>query len=661
MNKIIYKNQEDAIVRVDDHDFLVTSGKFLASWGRYNEAKEYYKQTAQKLKQWYSNCGNLTAVFDNCRKIFDIIVGPFIESNIQDFIDNGHLYIDKSLFIEAYEKNAFPYFYKGLQYLTDFWFDIQYEEQQKENYRELRKENRPRIMGFGFGLTGGIKASASAGLGNMSSGIAHSAFNTIAKGISSIQATNQLNKFYQDASTFNVLAEGWENCFWSMYDTYIQIVNDSLCETSMDINEILNSKELNERSKSIDNLYSNLQRANLEHEEYLVKILELIESYPVNIELWKDFLSNALPFDRYTAIIVYASKFIEIDPSFFVGLFILIMNALIEQYCDNAYNGKNEECKEIIAYINDDYIKEMFFKYFPIYFSWAYSGDMADISNEKYKNILSLLENIGYDYETFRENEEMSKIIQKIAVIISNQFINENAEKLFSLVEEGNIEEMVNLLNSEIIENRHCSIVYLINLYLSEYQDNITAKTLKYIEDLNVALGKSLGIDRCYNSEKNSRYVEMKKIAGNTAFEQKFQTDDDFQLRVKRYNLLKEKHVLSAYEFKQKNPGRTLNRFEIFLHYVFFRAVIGFSICLGIFLLLSFLGIDFGQVVNIGGLILFSIIGIATGSEKKEEYVDGKEAWKICTNNGELDINDLFKEYKEIEEEIKAVKGEQQQ
>jgi hypothetical protein len=659
MNKIIYKNQEDAIVRVDGDDLIVTTGKFLASWVRYNEAKEYYKQTAQKLKQWYINCGNLTAVLENCRKIFDILVGPFIESNVQDFIDNGHLYIDKSLFIEVYEKNAFPYFYNGLQYLTDFWFDVQYEEHQKDNYREFRKENRPRVMGFGFGLTGGIKASASAGLGNISSGIAHGLFNSVAKGISSIQATNKLNKFYQETSTFAALSEGWEKCFWSMYDNYIQFVNDDLCETALGINEVLNSKELIEKSESINNLYSNLRRANLEHEEYLAKILDLIESFPVNIELWKDFLSIALPLDRYTAIIAYASKFIEIDPGFFVRLFILIMNALIEQYCDNAYKGQEEECREIIAYINDGNIKETFFEYFPIYFSWAYSGDEIDISKEKYTNMVALLEGIGYDYKTFRENEEMDNIVKKIISTISNQFIDENSEQLFSMVEEGNIEEMVNLLNSEIIEDRHCSIVYLINLYLSEYQDNITARTLKYIEDLNVALGKSLGLEQCYYLEKNSRYAEMKKIAGNSAFERKLQTDDDFQLKVERYNLLKEKHIPLAYEFKQKNPGKSLNGFEIFLQYVCLRAIVGFAICLGIFLILSLIGIDFGQVVNIGGLILFAIIGIATGSEKKEDYVDGKEAWKICTNNGEFDINDLFKEYQEIEKEIKAIKGEQ--
>ncbi len=67
----------------------------------------------------------------------------------------------------------------------------------EKEYRALRKANRGKVVGGGFGLKGAVKGMATAGTVNMATGAVHSVVNVFGNMGSSIAQSNRLNELYR--------------------------------------------------------------------------------------------------------------------------------------------------------------------------------------------------------------------------------------------------------------------------------------------------------------------------------------------------------------------------------------------------------------------------------------------------------------------------------
>ncbi len=92
-------------------------------------------------------------------------------------------------------------------------------------YRELRKQNRSKALGFGFGLSGYVKGSMEAGLINATTGLGHSIINGIGNAATSSMATSEMNSVIKSNETIVSLSKMIQMTIYDMQASVIQILN----------------------------------------------------------------------------------------------------------------------------------------------------------------------------------------------------------------------------------------------------------------------------------------------------------------------------------------------------------------------------------------------------------------------------------------------------
>ena len=128
--------------------------------------------------------------------IIQIVVNTFFEPTMNFIVSNGiYDYSDKDLLAEFNKKNTIS---KDMEELLKPFDSIIQENGAMQEYRELRKESRDRVVGGGFGLEGAVKGMATAGALNFAAGIGHSIMNCIGNAIDNAAADNEMSKLFQD-------------------------------------------------------------------------------------------------------------------------------------------------------------------------------------------------------------------------------------------------------------------------------------------------------------------------------------------------------------------------------------------------------------------------------------------------------------------------------
>jgi hypothetical protein len=278
MGKLNLDKMDDISLVINGEEFLSVSVVKAYSWGFVMKKQEILDQTVKYIEKYYKEQDNIENVIRNTDKLWETLTDHVAENNAQDFIDHGFFKLSKEKLLEEYYRYVEPFF-NEIQYLNDCYFDITADEDQKQAYREARKENRSRVMGIGFGITGGIKASISSGIANAATGMAHSAFNAIANGIGNISKNNKLVDFYNDEETLEHLIDGWTESFWLIIDGQIELINSLLVEE--ETTGIIMYSQLMKFKQTADNIYNNLQKVkNKNMEIYINTIGECICEFP---------------------------------------------------------------------------------------------------------------------------------------------------------------------------------------------------------------------------------------------------------------------------------------------------------------------------------------------------------------------------------------------
>ncbi len=257
--------------------FPLLERKITISDGRVNYNKcifEFGKKAADagKLfkKEYQKQCESIEDVSNFALGIGNIIIRKYLEECIEYIVELGVYNISAEKFADKYYFDNFYSYEDCYHKVNDKYMNIILTEEEKDEYRRLRKQSRGRWQGGGFGLSGAIKGAATAGALNMASGALHGLVNMGGKLISNAAASRQKAELFNDASTYNILVNGVVE---SVYNMVYALTN---CILDMGIQEmdIISDNDIEEARILMNNLKKNVVPEE-KRIELLIRVIEL--------------------------------------------------------------------------------------------------------------------------------------------------------------------------------------------------------------------------------------------------------------------------------------------------------------------------------------------------------------------------------------------------
>lgn len=206
------------------------------------------EKAEKEFISWYKKCLGIGGVLDGYKDIANELLlenvkclfGELAELDIYD--TDEKMYIrrcaDSSHIDRAYDVVAYD-----LEEIND-------DKEEIMEYRAERKANRGRFVGGGFGVSGAIKGSMKAGALNMSTGLAHSAVNTIGNIGSSLAASAKKAALY-NGDTRETLGDGIYLAITKLYENHVRLVNEHIKNYYVDGFEPEKAKALFQNAKNI--------------------------------------------------------------------------------------------------------------------------------------------------------------------------------------------------------------------------------------------------------------------------------------------------------------------------------------------------------------------------------------------------------------------------
>lgn len=199
----------------------------------YNRYRLLFLAEADRAQARFSQ------VYENYHSIDDVVqrasrqamecIDPVIQKCVQILLEHNVLSVDEASFKERYSGYC-TVWEEAFLTVYDRYAEIVMDQQQLDEYRVARRQSRARWQGGGFGVSGALKGAATAGALNIISGAGHMVFNGIGKIISSISASIQKDKIFNDPKTYETLSQGVWNAAFILHFALI----DSLNATGVD-------------------------------------------------------------------------------------------------------------------------------------------------------------------------------------------------------------------------------------------------------------------------------------------------------------------------------------------------------------------------------------------------------------------------------------------
>lgn len=250
------------------------------------EMKPYRKNIKENFNRWYTSQGNCQNVNNNISSIWATILDPIINKGIDLLNGLGVYDIDYEMFVNRYLGNSLNCFLDALDDMMCEIEDISQTQSEAREYRQLRKANRSRMIGGGFGLGGAVKGMVQAGAINATTGALHSVGNAIGNTGSAIAAgTNKAAVYFKYKG---VLENEMEDAAEMTIGAVMRCIQKN---TELEFDYIIDGKGPNEDiSNSILNNYRAGRIPDERKLEQLIKALknelEEVEVYQV---IWDEY------------------------------------------------------------------------------------------------------------------------------------------------------------------------------------------------------------------------------------------------------------------------------------------------------------------------------------------------------------------------------------
>lgn len=257
-------------------DKQIARAEIIQRFGFYADAAEEITKIAYLNK--INSYEDLIA--DN-GSIIQIVVNMFFEPTMKFIVDNGiYDFSDKDLLSRFNQINSIS---NQMEDLLEPFDEIIQANASAQQYRELRKESRGRVVGGGFGFEGAVKGMAAAGAMNAAAGIGHSIFNSIGNALDNASAQDAMKKFFQDESLIH---------------KYVRIAFDAVTDISVVVLDLFEKKNLvasnGVMSNENDALFENLKKGRIPKQEIPQIFLGLIQKAPYR-RLYYDWGLDNLP------------------------------------------------------------------------------------------------------------------------------------------------------------------------------------------------------------------------------------------------------------------------------------------------------------------------------------------------------------------------------
>ena len=167
--------------------------------------------------------------------------------------------------------------------IADQVAELRFNAEQMDAYRRQRRQLRGRIIGGGFGISGAIKGTATAGAMNAVIGAGHMLFNGIGKITTNISTSLNLQKIYNDPNTLSSLKDGVYssafNCHFALVDCYNEFLHENI--------PVLNHEDI----QLAQNYLSNASRINNSSERCKL-MLSALEINPYDSQIYLALLNH---------------------------------------------------------------------------------------------------------------------------------------------------------------------------------------------------------------------------------------------------------------------------------------------------------------------------------------------------------------------------------
>ena len=272
-----------------EFDFMNETISISDARDTYNNIRLKYTYMAQVAKKdfreiYIKNNHNLDDVIKNSYDQALSLIYIAAKQTVDELVKKKFYNINENRFIEEYCKNTLDIWDSAFIKIYTIYMNIDLNEKQKKEYRELRKNSRGRWQGGGFGIKGAVKGATQAGAMNIASGLGHSAFNTIGNIGSSIKSNSQKNKVFNNKSTLDDLSDAIYHAIFDMHYSYISFLKNNL---HLDI-EYIKRDDIDEA----DIIFSNIQNRSLDIDEKTKLLKRIIELNPYSESVYKYIIDN---------------------------------------------------------------------------------------------------------------------------------------------------------------------------------------------------------------------------------------------------------------------------------------------------------------------------------------------------------------------------------
>lgn len=240
-------------------EFQILGNKITFSTARVNyflitmKYRNIAEKARQQLNSQYARLGNIKNVVQNLEQDAADIFMEAVNDSV-DYIQQHDIYtIDYEGLLNQCTEYFTEYFSTAFENVCDQYEEIIDAQIEAVEYRKMRKNNRARFTGYGYGISGAISASIKSGAMNMATGIGHSLFNSVGNTGSEICSSVKQTALYKDQSVKDFLMNG---IFLAVYQICDKVM-DIIAENSDIEYETITKSEASQAQSLINNILQN--------------------------------------------------------------------------------------------------------------------------------------------------------------------------------------------------------------------------------------------------------------------------------------------------------------------------------------------------------------------------------------------------------------------
>ncbi len=265
-NSIDTSNTKEIKLSFKEYNFEISvSEEYFRQVYFNNKSSEFIKSYIDAFNQLYFDYNNLDKVITEINSVASILIKDFCGLIAEVLFSMEIFDHNKDSLLTLISKYGcyIPY-NEAFKFLQQKYDEILIEKQQKEAYRELRKDFRKKYDGYEFEGDAFDRNVKSIGA-NILTGIGHSIVNSIGNSISEAEANKKKETLYNDPAFRDILFDGFKETFYMI----VKKISNHI------FNKTTQEKMIDDK-KSAQILFDNIEKAKLSKERYLPQLSKCI-------------------------------------------------------------------------------------------------------------------------------------------------------------------------------------------------------------------------------------------------------------------------------------------------------------------------------------------------------------------------------------------------